>query len=113
MKKLIYRIEDDEGIGFYNSKLIGWQIREVLHMNKSRHVPPYEDAGINRSSFKDEKHGFLNEAQLYSWIDKSKIRLLERKGLKLKRIFVEVVAIGEHQVLYREAIQRTNNEQKN
>ena len=101
MKKLIYRIEDKDGDGFYQtSNLDYWVRRDKFHLYKPRHVPPINDEGINRSSNTYEKCGFLNEAQLYAWIDKNKIRRLEKYGLKLVRLYREVTAIGEYQILF-------------
>lgn len=101
MKMLIYRIEDKEGYGFYmTSNIDYWQRNEKFHLYKLRHVPPIDDEGINRSSHTSEKCGFLNEAQLYAWIDRNKIRRLEKYGLKLVRLYREVTAIGEYQILF-------------
>lgn len=100
MKQLIYRIEDKHGKGFYNTRLIDHEFREKLHLFKHRHVVPHIDKGIERSSVKGEKAGFLNEAQLYNWIDRNKIRRLEKRGLKLVRLYREVIAIGEYQILF-------------
>lgn len=104
MKKLIYRIEDKYGNGFYNGRgdydNFDHEDRVKLHLFKYRHMTPYVDKGIRRNSEKGEKCGFLNEKQLYDWLDISKIRRLEKLGFKLVRLYREVVAIGEYQVLF-------------
>jgi len=100
MKRLIYRIEDKWGLGFYQTPEVDEEYRLELHLYKKRHVAPMDDKGIDRCSREGEKCGFLNEAQLYNWLDKDKIRRLEKYGLKLVRIYREVIAIGQAQVLY-------------
>ena len=107
MKQLIYRIEDENGNGFYNSygdsygrEYLDHEARVRLHLFKKRHVAPIHDIGIDRCSVSGEKCGFINEEQLYTWIDRSKIRRLEKFGFKLVRLYREVIAVGKYQILF-------------
>lgn len=102
MKMLIYRIEDENGIGFYRSGILSYrEVESKFHMGKKRHLPTFMDKGIMRNAEDNEKCGFLNEKQLYTWINKSKIRQLEKIGFKLVRLYREVTAIGEKQILFK------------
>lgn len=101
MKRLIYRIEDENGIGFYQSNKLDIEYsQDVLHLCKDKHEAPIRDIGIERHVEENEKCGFLNEKQMYNWIDKNKIGQLEKHGLKLVRLYVEVTAIGIKQILF-------------
>lgn len=96
-KQLIYRIEDDKGMGFCRSDKPLYNKLKGLYKIPS----PIEDHGINRSIQEWEKCGFLNDQQLHSCIKRNVLKMLENNGFKLKRQYVEVTGIGEHQVLYK------------
>ena len=98
MKTLIYRVENKDKIGFFSDPSIDW--RKTARLGRS--PAPYDDKGIKRDMKITEKCGFLNEKQLYDWLKHNDLKMLEKHGQKLKRKYVEVTAIGEHQVLYRE-----------
>ena len=98
MKTLIYRIENDKKIGFFRSHTISNRKLKGLHKPPS----PFEDIGIERSVKDYEKVGFLNDTQLYNWVKINDLKMLNHHNFKLKRIYREVTAIGQHQVLYTE-----------
>jgi len=101
MKKLIYRIEDYNGEGFYRGDLLSFEDKRRLHLYQANHIAPEQDWGIKRGIKPEEKCGFLNEKQLYDWVDRNKLRYLLKKGYRLVRRYKEVTAIGEHQILFK------------
>ena len=98
MKRLIYRIEDDKEQGFFRTGIIQYRKLKGLHVPPS----PIEDEGIKRSSIDNERCGFLNDKQLHTWVRSNELKMIRRHGFKLKRIYREVTAIGEYQVLYKD-----------
>ena len=98
MKRLIYRIENETKQGFFQAHKINMRKLKGLYNNPM----PFEDKGINRSINSNEKCGFLDDKQLNTWIRSNEFKMIMSYGFKLKRIYREVTAIGEYQVLYRE-----------
>lgn len=84
MKQLIYRIEDETKQGFFQAHRINTRKLKGLY------VPPMpiQDEGIKRSINIDEKCGFLNDKQLYTWIRSNDLKMLNKHGFKLKRIYI-------------------------
>lgn len=100
MKRFIYRIEDYNGTGFYHSHLLTYECACDIKLHQLKHNPPIEDIGIERHCNVGEKCGFLDKKQLHNWLDKWQIKELMRKGFKLKRLYREVTAIGQYQILF-------------
>lgn len=102
--KVVYRLEDEDGIGPYSTDLPGVQDYVcVVHRRRAeagKKLPcPNTDNGINRQIYPWEVCAFIDKKQMNEWIADSEIEVLNRMGVKLRRIKAQITARGTYQIL--------------
>jgi len=96
----IYRIQNCDGVGPYNSNVDGaWSILSG-HRTVNGHPSPHDDIGIKRRPKDEEKCGFLSMEQLRNWFNKQELNQLKKLGFFIAEVKGRITAIGEKQILF-------------
>ena len=70
----VYRIEDENGKGFYSSFMWNKIPERILEMIGNQ--PTLEEEGFNRSDFYEKQFGFISLEQLLDWFPLSVVNYL-------------------------------------
>lgn len=98
----VYRVQNADSYGPYHGNCLGCGNMYKKHADHTLWPPPHRDASTVSCPPKNvkERHGFINEAQLYNWFSEEEFRIFADNGYHVVVLNVEVLVIMANQVLF-------------